>query len=208
MKKSPSLLLPRMLLTAFAVVALCIFTGCGPNITGTYVGVPGQSVFDKIELQGGGKVVVTLIGIPHEAKYTVSGSKVVVDNGGQKHELTIDANGCLVDGIGGRYCKSSGGASAASDTPAKPKSGGLSGTSYVAKGMGGRAMTLKFTSATNFNMVLSGDGMDSSLPGTYELNGNQVLLKVMGDVQGQVFTLKDNTLTGSLDGEKLTFTRN
>lgn len=184
-------------------VCLLLGVGCGGGgkVSGIYEGVPGNSVFDRIEFKSGGDVTVTLIGIDYQAKYSVSGSTVSIDNQGQTSALTIDDDGCLVDGIGGRYCK---GAQTAGSKPSK--GGGLSGA-YVANGEQGRTMTLSFTNATQFNMVLSGDGMDNSLPGTYEVRGDQVSLKILGDTEGQAFTLKGRTLIGSLEGEAMVFTK-
>ena len=108
----------RMMLAVSVAAGSALLAGCGSDANGTYVGVPGQSVFDRIDLQSGGKVVVTLVGVDYPATYEVSGKKVVVNNGSQLHELKIDHGGCLVDAIGGTYCRrgdapSGGGAAAA-----------------------------------------------------------------------------------------------
>jgi hypothetical protein len=105
---SPARFSRRLVATcSVAATLLVALSACGSkNITGIYVGVPGKSVFDKVELQSGGRATFTLIGIEHEATYTVNGSTVVVKNpAGELHELKIDASGCLVDAIGGTYCK-------------------------------------------------------------------------------------------------------
>ena len=92
---------------ALALAALAVLAGCSGNVQGTYVGVKDHSFFDQIELASGGKVKVTLVGVPYDATYEVKGSKVIVNNGGEIHELSIE-KGCLVDPIGGQYCKSKG----------------------------------------------------------------------------------------------------
>jgi hypothetical protein len=81
-----------------------LLAGCNSGVQGTYVGVKGQSFFDHVELKGEGKVVVTLVGVAYDATYEVKGSTVVVNHGGQISELKVE-QGCLVDPIGGRYCK-------------------------------------------------------------------------------------------------------
>ena len=99
----------RVLVATLVVATLAVAViGCSSKnkMVGTYVGVPGNSVFTKVELQAGGKAVFTLVGISHEASYTVNGSTVVVKNeAGELHELKIDSKGCLVDAIGGTYCR-------------------------------------------------------------------------------------------------------
>jgi len=94
-------------LAAIVVAAGMTLLACSAGVEGTYVGVKGQSFFDRIELASGGKMKVTLVGVPYDATYEVKGSKLVLNNGGQISELTIDHD-CLVDPIGGRYCKSGG----------------------------------------------------------------------------------------------------
>jgi hypothetical protein len=93
----------RLAATIIAGVVVTI-AGCSGGVQGTYIGVKGQSFFDEIELSSSGKVKVTVVGVPYEATYEVKDSKVVINNGGQIHELVIEKN-CLVDPIGGRYCK-------------------------------------------------------------------------------------------------------
>jgi hypothetical protein len=95
----------RALVAMLAAVASLL--ACSPGVQGTYVGVKGQSFFDRIELGSGGKVVVTLVGVPYDATYEVKGSSVIVNHGGQLNELKMES-GCLVDPIGGKYCKGGG----------------------------------------------------------------------------------------------------
>jgi len=92
---------------ALLTVGCALLLACSPGVQGTYVGVKGQSVFDRIELASGGKVVVTLVGVPYDATYEVKGSAVVIDHGGQINEFKIE-DGCLLDPMGGRYCKGGG----------------------------------------------------------------------------------------------------
>ena len=106
----------RLLLAVSVAASGALAAACGGSeARGTYVGVKDRSFFDRIDLQSGGKVVVTLVGVDYPATYEVDGSKVVVNNGGQLHELKVDGGGCLLDAIGGAYCK---------DGDAPPAAGG------------------------------------------------------------------------------------
>ncbi|MEO8563336.1 MAG: hypothetical protein ABI601_14730 [bacterium] len=103
MTRSVMLVRVRPLTITIAMVVV-LLAGCSPGVQGTYVGTKGRSVFDQIDLRAGGKVVVTLVGVPYDATYEVKGSAVIVNNGGQLSELRIE-KACLVDPIGGTYCK-------------------------------------------------------------------------------------------------------
>jgi hypothetical protein len=210
---SPARASRRLLATCIVAVTLLVaLSACGnKSITGTYVGVPGQSVFDKVELRSGGRAIFTLIGIEHEATYTVNGATVVVKNpAGELHELKLDASGCLVDAIGGTYCKNGHGAAAAGRAagPASPtgRAATMSGT-YEAKGPEGASIAITFTDETRFNLVMNAGGVSNALPGSYQMQGDHVLLRVVGDSEVLDLTRRGTTLEGDLGGDHLKFVR-
>ncbi|MNC97434.1 hypothetical protein D3C83_150870 [compost metagenome] len=48
-------------------------------------------------------------------------------------------------------------------------------------------------------------GMNHAMPGTYEVDGDHVLLRVTGDSEMLDLTRRGNTLVGDLGGDQLTF---
>lgn len=86
----------------------------------------------------------------------------------------------------------------------------MSGT-YEAKEPGGATMAIEFLNGNGFRvrMGLPGamSGMAGAMPGTYVVQGDHILLTVTGDTEVLDLTRKGNTLVGTIDGDKLTFTK-
>lgn len=184
--------------------SLILHAGCGSGVQGTYVGTKGHSFFDQIELEDAGKVVVTLVGVAYDATFEVKGSSVIVNNGGQLHELKIE-NGCLVDAIGGTYCKAGGSAGVATSEPAgAPR--GYDGE-YEARGPNGGAMTIRFTGTSTFDLQVSAPGANDARQGTYRTEGDHVMLQIAGDREVLDLTRRGDALEGSLGGDQIRFVK-
>jgi hypothetical protein len=188
--------------------AALLLTGCGGGVDGTYVG-GNDSVLQSMTFKSGGKVDVALVtGVGGEGTYEVDGNKVRVSANGTTTELTIGDDHCLHGPLGiGTLCKGGKPAASAGVGSGAHTTGNLPGSTFEAAANGGR-MSLQFAADQKVRVSTVAPGSAEGngwVEGTYTLAGNQVVVTIQGEPA--IFTYSGNTLSGSLGGDHVTFTR-
>jgi hypothetical protein len=96
--------LPDLAMNFLIVIAVISLAGCGQDgPSGTYATKDGKVQFT---FNSGGKLDITMAGIPQQGTYSVDNGKVkYADMGGRGEVLTTDGNGCLESKFFGKLCK-------------------------------------------------------------------------------------------------------
>jgi hypothetical protein len=96
--------LPGLAMNFLIVIAAISLAGCGGGgPSGTYATKDGKVQFT---FNSGGKLDMTMAGIPRQGTYSVENGKVkYADMGGRGEVMTADDNGCFQSQFFGKLCK-------------------------------------------------------------------------------------------------------
>jgi hypothetical protein len=97
----------NVVLGGAALLLTGALAACGSRggLSGEYGQSDAGQWFTILDFQGGGRVMLTMIGSEdrHSGTYTTEGDTVVVTAAGETRTLNVDGNGCLDGGPGNSF---------------------------------------------------------------------------------------------------------